>query len=114
MNSLDKLLETPLLTTSDQVTGQIFDSTALLEKDVWQTAIDHFDVFAEVDANAGLSLEQQQYLTDLRVDRSLYDTLGDEFELLQDWLKKNPGRREAALVASFMQRRAQLGQRSRI
>jgi hypothetical protein len=112
MNSLDKLLETPLLTTSDQVTGQLLDSTALLQKDVWQTAIDHFDVFAEVDANAGLSLEQQQYLTDLRVDRSLYDTLGDEFELLQDWLKKNPGRREAALVASFMQRRAQLGQRS--
>jgi hypothetical protein len=114
MNSLDKLLEIPLLTTSDQVTGQLLDSTALLEKDVWQIAIDHFDVFAEVDANAGLSLEQQQYLTDLRVDRSLYDTLADEFELLHDWLRKNPGGREAALVASFMQRRAQLGERSRI
>jgi hypothetical protein len=114
MNSLDKLLETPLLTTSDQVSGQFLDSTALLKKDVWQIAIDHFDVFAEVDANAGLSLEQQQYLTDLRVDRSLYDTLADEFELLQEWLTKNPGRQEAALVASFMRRRAQLGERSRI
>jgi hypothetical protein len=114
MNSLDKLLEVPLLTTSDQVTGQLLDSTALLEKDVWQIAIDHFDVFAEVDANAGLSLEQQQYLTDLRVDRSLYDTLADEFELLRNWLGKNPGRREASLVASFMRRRAQLGERTGI
>jgi hypothetical protein len=114
MNSLDKLLEIPLLTTSDQVTGQLLDSTALLEKDVWQIAIDHFDVFAEVDAHAGLSLEQQQYLTDLRVDRSLYDTLADEFELLRNWLGKNPGRREASLVASFMRRRAQLGGRTGI
>jgi hypothetical protein len=114
MNPLDKLLEAPLLTSSDQVTGRLLDSTALLEKDVWQIAIDHFDVFAEVDAKAGLLLEQQQYLTDLRVDHSLYDTLADEFELLQDWLKKNPGRPEAALVASFMRRRAQLGERSRI
>jgi hypothetical protein len=114
MNSLDKLLETPLLTTSDQVSGQFLDSTALLKKDVWQIAIDHFDVFAEVDANAGLSLEQQQYLTDLRVDRSLYDTLADEFELLRDWLKKNPGHREAPQVTSFMRRRAQLGERTGI
>src|ERR1700761_5074264 len=114
MNPLDKLLEAPLLTSSDQVTGRLLDLTALLEKDVWQIAIDHFDVFAEVDAKAGLLLEQQQYLTDLRVDHSLYDTLADEFELLQDWLKKNPGRPEAVLVASFMRRRAQLGERSRI
>jgi hypothetical protein len=112
MNPLDKLLEGPLPITSDQVTGQILDSTALLEKDVWQIAIDHFDVFAEVDANAGLPVEQQQYLTDLRVDRSLYDTLTDEFELLQDWLKKNPVRPETALVTSFMRRRTQLGERA--
>src|ERR1700733_14755225 len=102
MNPLDKLLEAPLLTSSDQVTGQLLDSTALLEKDVWQIAIDRFDVFAEVDAKAGLSLDQQQNLTDLRADHSPYDTLRDEFELLQDWQKKKPGRREAALVASFM------------
>jgi hypothetical protein len=96
------------------VTGQILDSTALLEKDVWQIAIDHFDVFAEVDANAGLPVEQQQYLMDLRVDRSLYDTLTDEFELLQDWLKTNSESPEAPLVASFMRRRTQLGERTRI
>jgi hypothetical protein len=114
MNPLDKLLDGPLLITSDQVTGQIVDSTALLQKDVWQMAIDRFDVFAEANAQAGLSIEQQQYLTDLSVDRSLYDTLADEFELLQDWLKKNPERPEAALVASFARRRTQIGKRIRI
>jgi hypothetical protein len=114
MNPLDKLLDGPLLITSDQVTGQIFDSTALLKKDVWQIAVDHFDVFAELNAKAGLSVEQQQYLTDQRVDRSLYDILADEFGLLQDWLKKNPERPEAALVASFARRRTQLGERTRI
>jgi hypothetical protein len=114
MTPLDKLLNGPHPIASDQLTGQILNSTALLEKDVWQIAIDHFDVFAQVDANAGLPLEQQQYLTDLRVDRALYDTLADEFELLQDWLKKNPERPEAALVASFMRRRTQLGERARI
>jgi hypothetical protein len=114
MNRLDKLLKDPALITSDQVTGQILDSTPLLEKDVWQTAIDHFDVFAEVDANAGLPVEQQQYLTDLRVDRSLYDTLADEFELLQNWLENNAGRPESARIASFTRRRGQLGGRSRI
>jgi hypothetical protein len=114
MNPLDKLLDGPLLITSDQVTGQIFDSTALLKKDVWQIAVDRFDVFAELDANPGLPVEQQQYLTDLRVDRFLYDRLADEFELLQDWLKKTPERPEAALVASFARRRTQIGNRARI
>jgi hypothetical protein len=114
MNPLDKLLDSPLLITSDQVTGQIFDSTALLKKDVWEIAIDHIDIFDEVNANAGLPVEQQQYLTDLRVDRSLYDRLADEFELLQDWLQKNPERPEAALVASFARRRTQIGKRARI
>src|ERR1700759_4504106 len=105
MNPLDKLLDGSHLITADRVTGQILDSTGLLEKNVWQIAIDHFDVFAEVDANAGLPVEQKQYLTDLSVDHSLYDTLADELELLQDWLKKNPGRPEAALVASLLVRR---------
>ena len=53
----------------------------------------------------GCPLEQQQYLTDLRVDRYLYDTLAEEFELLEDWLGKNPGHPEAGPVASFMRRR---------
>lgn len=114
MSFLDKLLEGPHPVTSDRVTGQVLDSTAFLEKDVWQIAIDRFDVFAQVDATAGLPVEQQQYLTDLRVDHFLYDTLADEFELLQAWLKKNSERTEAALVASFMRRRSQLGERARI
>jgi hypothetical protein len=117
MNSLDKLLEGlegPNAINSDQVTGQILDSTALLERDVWQIACDRFDLFAGADANAGLPVEQQQYLTDLRVDRFLYDTLADEFDLLQDWLKKNPERPEAALVEPFMRRRTQLGERGGI
>src|SRR6202044_798920 len=109
MNPLDKLLDGPLLITSDQVTGQIFDSTALLKKDVWQIAVDRFVVFAEQHANPGLAVEQQQSLTDLTVDRFLYDRLADEFELLQDWLKKTPQRPEADLVASFARRRTQIG-----
>jgi hypothetical protein len=114
MDPLDKLLKGPDLITSDQVTGQLLDSAPLLEKDVWQIAIDHFDVFAEVDANAGRPIEQQQYLADLRVDHSLYDTLANEFELLQGWLDNNPERPEAARIASFMRRRDELGPRSRI
>jgi hypothetical protein len=90
------------------------DSTTLLEKDVWQIATDHFDVFAEVDANAGLPIEQQQYLADLRVDRFLYGTITEEFELLQEWLKKNPEHPETAPIASFLRRRIQLGERARI
>jgi hypothetical protein len=114
MNPIDKLLEGPQLVTSDRVTGQILDSTTFLEKDVWQIAVNRFDVFAEVDANAGLPVKQQQYLTDLRVDRSLYDTVAEEFALLQDWLEKNPERPEIGPVASFMRRRTQLGERARI
>jgi hypothetical protein len=114
MNPLDKLLEGPQLITSDRVTGRILDSTTLLEKDVWQIAVNRLDAFAEVDANAGLPVEQQQYLTDRRVDRSLYDTLAEEFALLQDWLEKNLERPEIGPVASFMRRRTQLGKRARI
>jgi hypothetical protein len=112
MDTLDDLLKGPDPIKSDQLAGPILRSTPLLGTDVWQEAIDHFDVFAEAEANASLPVEQQQYLSDLRVDRYLYDTLAREFELLDVWLRENPGHPEATQVASFLQRRDQFGARS--
>jgi hypothetical protein len=112
MGTLDERLKDPDLVKSDQWTGRILDSTALLGTDVWQEAIDQFDVFAEAETNSGFPLEQQQYLSDLRVDCYLYDTLAREFELLGVWLQQNPGHSEAARVASFLQRREQCSTRS--
>jgi hypothetical protein len=114
MSSLDDLLKGPDIVTSDHVSGGILDSTPLLETNVWRDAIDHLDIFADVEANAGLPLEQQQYLTDLRIDRLVHDTLASEFELLAIWLQNNPGRPEAAHVESLLRRRDQVGGRSRI
>jgi hypothetical protein len=112
MDTLDELLKGPHPVKSDQLSGPILHSTPLLGMDVWQEAIDQFDAFAEAEANTGLPLEQQQYLSDLRVDRYLYDTLAREFELLAAWLPENPGHREASQVASFLSRRERLGPRS--
>jgi hypothetical protein len=111
MPSLDELLKDPEPIKSDQLSGRILRSTPLLGTDVWQEAIDRFDVFADADAQTGLPMEQQQYLTDLRVDRYLYDTLAREFELLDVWLQKNSGHPDATHVASFLQRREQFGTR---
>jgi hypothetical protein len=112
MDTLDELLKGPDPVKSDQLTGPILHSAPLLETDVWQEAIDHFDVFAGAETNADLPLEQQQYLSDLRVDRYLYDVLAGEFELLDIWLRENPGHPEAPRVASFLRRRDRFGARS--
>jgi hypothetical protein len=112
MNKLDEILQGPDPVQSDELTGPILYSTPLLGTDVWQEAIDHFDLFADAEANAGLPPEQQQYLSDLRVDHYLFDTLTREFELLDEWLRKNPGHPQANQVASFLRRRAQIGARS--
>jgi hypothetical protein len=109
MDTLDELLKGPEPIKSDRLIGPILHSTPFLGIDVWQEAIDHFDVFGEAEANAGLPLEQQQYQSDLRVDRYLYDTLAREFELLDVWLRKNPGHDEATQVATFLQRRDRFG-----
>src|SRR5271165_3908943 len=112
MDSLDEPLPSPEVIKSERLTGPLLDSTPLLGTDIWREAADHFDVYAEAEANAGLSLEQQQYLSDLRVDRHLYDTLEDEFDLLGSWLRTHAGNPEATPVAAFVERRAQLGVRS--
>lgn len=112
MDKLDELLKGPNPVKSDQLTGPILHSAPLLGVDVWQEAIDHFDTFAEAETNARLPVEQQQYLSDLRVDRYLYDTLAHESELLDVWLRKNSGHPDAAQVASFLRRRHQHGARS--
>lgn len=109
MDTLDELLKGPDLVKSDELTGPILQSTPLLGRDIWQQAIDDFDVFADCEANANLSLEQQQYTTDLRVDHYLYLTLKNEFELLDLWLRNNHGHPEAAPIALFLQRQNQSG-----
>jgi hypothetical protein len=112
MDPLDELLKGPELVKSDELTAPILYSAQLLGIDVWREAIDNFDIFAGAEANASLSLEQQQYLWDLRVDRHLYDTLAREFELLGLWLQKNPQQPQSAQVRSLLQRQDRLGARS--
>jgi hypothetical protein len=112
MDTFDELSRVPALIKSDQVISPILHSSPLLGTDVWQESIDNFDLFAEAEGNAGLPLEQQQYLSDLRVDRYLYDTLAREFDLLEIWLRKSPAHPENTRVAGFLQRREQFGARS--
>jgi hypothetical protein len=112
MDPLDELSKVPAPVKSDQLTGPILPSAPLLGIDVWQEAIDSFDVWAEAETNAGLPVEQQQYLSDLRVDRYLYDTLAREFDLLDLWLRRTPAQPETARVAAFLGRREQFGARS--
>src|SRR5271165_7041641 len=95
MNRLDKLLPGPEVIQSECLTGPMLDSAPLLGTDIWRQAADHFDLYAEVETNAGLPLEQQQYLSDLRVDRYLYDTLARECDLLDVWFRKNPAQPES-------------------
>jgi hypothetical protein len=112
MDPLDELPNFPAPITSDQLTGPILLSAPLLGMDVWQEAIDSFDLLADAETNAGLPLEQQQYLSDLRVDRYLYDTLAREFDLLEVWFGNSPAHPESARVAAFLRRRQQFGARS--
>jgi hypothetical protein len=114
MEELDKLLKGPEPLKTDRLSGPILDSSLLLGTDVWQEAIDQFDVFVSADAGASLPLEQQQYLSDLRVDRYLYDTLLREFGLLEAWIRDNPRHVAASQVASLLRRREIIGAASRI
>jgi hypothetical protein len=111
MDPLDELSNVPTPVKSDHLTGLILSSAPLLGIDVWQEAINSFDVLADA-THAGLPVEQQQYLSDLRVDRYLYDTLAREFDLLDIWWRKNPARPEAERVAAFLRRRQKFGARS--
>lgn len=114
METIDDLFKGPDPITSDQLTGPLLNSVPLLGTDVWQEAINKFDEFAETEVNADLSMEQQQYLSDLRVDRYLCDVLAHECELLEIWQRDNPEHPEAALVASLLRRHSQSGTRSRV
>jgi hypothetical protein len=112
MDPLDELSNVLAPVKSDKLTGPILSSAPLLGIDVWQEAIDSFDVLGDAETNAGLPLEQQQYLIDLRVDHYLYDTLAREFDLLDNWLRKSPAHPEGARVAALLRRREQCGARS--
>jgi hypothetical protein len=89
-------------------------SAPLLGIDIWQQALDRYDALAEAEVQSILPLEQQQYLSDLRVDFYLYDTLAREFELLDFWIRENPKHPAAAQVESFLKRREKFGARSKI
>jgi hypothetical protein len=114
MNSWDELLKGPDFIKSDHLLGSIFCSAPLLGIDIWQEALDHYDPLAEAEVRADLPLEQQQYLSDLRVDRYLYETLAREFEVLAVWERENPNHRAKAEVESFLKRRQRFSERSRI
>ena len=112
MNMFEELVKGPDFVRSDHLTGSILCSVPLLGADVWQEAFYRNDPLAESESS--LPVEQQQYRSDLRIDRSLHDTLALEFELLAIWLGKNRSHPAAAQVESFLRRREQLGARSRI
>jgi hypothetical protein len=86
----------------------VFDSGPLLGIDVWEDASACLDASVEAAVNSSLVLEQQQYLSDLAVDRHLHTTLEREFVLLDRWLRDNREHPESAKVASFLRRREQL------
>jgi hypothetical protein len=114
MDAIEKHLKGPEPVSDTQLTGPVFDSTALLQRDVWQEALDHMETFAETGTNRDLTLEQQQYLKDLKVDRYLHATLELEFGLLEGWLRINRRHPESDHVAAFLQRREKFGPLSRI
>jgi len=109
MDPIENLLKDPEPVRSDHLVSPVFDSTRLLEKDVWQEAFKQLDAFAESNASPGLPLEQQQYLRDLSVDRFLHATFERELVLLQTWLRKNRRHPEAQNVIAFLERKEQLG-----
>jgi hypothetical protein len=109
MDAIEKHLKGPEPLIGTQLAGPVFDSTPLLQRDVWQEALDHLDAFAETDTNRDLTLEQQQYLKDLKVDRYLHATLEREFVLLEGWLRINRRHPESVHVTAFLQRREQFG-----
>ena len=112
MKSFDKLLKGPEFVKSDHLTGPILCSAPLLGIDIWQEALDGYDPLAQAEGQSSLPLEQQQYLSDLRVDLYLNDTLAHEFELLAVWVRENPKHPATAQVESFLKRREQFGERS--
>jgi hypothetical protein len=114
MNSFDELLKGPDFVKADHLIGSIFSSIPLLGIDVWQETLDRYDPLAESEVRPTLPLEQQQYLNDLQIDRSLHDTLAREFELLSVWKRENPRHPATAQVESFLNRREKFGERSRI
>ncbi len=109
MNTIDYLPQGQDPVSSQHLIGPIFDSTPLLGRNVWQEAFSQLGAFTESNADPELSLEQQQYLRDLSVDRFLHATLEREFVLLETWLRKNRLQPEAEKVTAFLQRKTQLG-----
>jgi hypothetical protein len=114
MKSLNELLKGPEFVKSDRLTEPILCSAPLLGTDIWQEALDCYDPLAEAELQSSLSLEQQQYRSDLRVDLYLHDTLAREFELLAVWIRENPNHPATAQVESFLKRREQFGERFQI
>jgi hypothetical protein len=114
MKSLDELLKGPEYVKSDRLTEPILCSAPLLGTDIWREALDRYDPLAEAELQPTLSLEQQQYRSDLRVDLYLHDTLAREFELLAIWIRENPNHPATAQVESFLKRRERFGERSQI
>jgi hypothetical protein len=112
MNSFEELSKGPEFVKSDHLTGPILCSASLLGMDIWQEALKCYDPLAEAEDQTEVSLEQQQYLGDLRVDFYLHDTLAREFELLAIWARENPKHPAMAQVESFLKRREQFGERS--
>jgi hypothetical protein len=85
----------------------VFDSGPLLGVDVWEEASACLDSSVEAAKKSSLVLEQQQYLSDLAIDRHLHATLEREFVLLDRWLRNNRGHPESGKVSSFLRRRKQ-------
>ncbi len=110
MAELEDLTDALDFVKNDQLNGPIFATEPLLHRNIWQEAYETFN--ALIPDSSSLPLEQQQYLSDLRLDLFLHDTLRLEFEIVRSWLKEHPNHPEALRSQHFLARSSLLRHRS--
>jgi hypothetical protein len=99
----------PPLVLADRPVTPLFDPERVLGRKFWLEAYAAFDFFADAEQTAGLSLEQQDRVTDARIDRVLHQTLAELFELTAAWIEANPMHALAGAAAQFVTGRSMLG-----
>jgi hypothetical protein len=104
MNLIDMLSNHREPVKTSHLNEPVLDSGPLLGADVWEEASASLELSVEAAVSNSLVVEQQQYLSDLAIDRHLHATLEREFVLLDRWLRNNRQHSESAKVASFLQR----------
>ena len=107
MDAADKFSDEAEPVKNDDLKQPVFDSEPFLGLDIWEEASACLDASVETAAKGNRLLEQQQYVSDLAIDRHLHKTLEREFVLLDLWLRNNRRHSESTRVAAFLRRREQ-------